>query len=115
MRGEVSEEELGARYTEEAEALAEAGADGPIFETLSDVAEAMGAKSQCAAGELVDAVGLDLRRIQASGRFANGTGAWELSPPVVLAQADHVIEAVRAARRRDAHGGLNKLSSVALG
>ena len=67
MRGEVSEEELGARYTEEAEALAEAGADGPIFETLSDVAEAMGAKSQCAAGELVDAVGLDLRRIQASG------------------------------------------------
>ncbi len=43
----------------------------------------------CGSG-LVDAVavGLDLGRIQPSGRFQNGTGAWELSPPVTLTQAD---------------------------
>jgi uncharacterized 2Fe-2S/4Fe-4S cluster protein (DUF4445 family) len=43
----------------------------------------------CGSG-LVDAVaaGLELGRIQPSGRFANGTGAWELSPPVVLTQSD---------------------------
>jgi uncharacterized 2Fe-2S/4Fe-4S cluster protein (DUF4445 family) len=43
----------------------------------------------CGSG-LVDAVaaGLDLGRIQASGRFANGTGAWELSTPVTLTQGD---------------------------
>ena len=43
----------------------------------------------CGSG-LVDAVaaGLELGRIQPSGRFANGTGVWELSPPVVLTQSD---------------------------
>jgi len=43
----------------------------------------------CGSG-LVDAVaaGLDLGRILPSGRFANGTGAWELSPPVTLTQGD---------------------------
>lgn len=40
MMGEVSEEELSAAYTEQAEALAEAGADALIFETMSDLAEA---------------------------------------------------------------------------
>lgn len=43
----------------------------------------------CGSG-LVDAVaaGLELGRIQASGRFSNGAGAWELSPPVALTQGD---------------------------
>ena len=40
MMGEVSEEELRAAYTEQAQALAEAGADALIFETMSDLAEA---------------------------------------------------------------------------
>lgn len=43
----------------------------------------------CGSG-LVDAVavGLELGRIQASGRFANGTAAWELASPVTLSQGD---------------------------
>jgi uncharacterized 2Fe-2S/4Fe-4S cluster protein (DUF4445 family) len=43
----------------------------------------------CGSG-LVDAVaaGLELGRIQPSGRFSNGAGAWELSPPVALTQGD---------------------------
>ncbi|MBZ5672106.1 MAG: homocysteine S-methyltransferase family protein [Acidobacteriia bacterium] len=40
MMGEVSEEELRTAYAEQAEALAEAGADALIFETMSDLAEA---------------------------------------------------------------------------
>ena len=40
MMGEVSEDELLAAYTEQAQALAEAGADALIFETMSDLAEA---------------------------------------------------------------------------
>lgn len=40
MMGEVSEDELMAAYTEQTQALAEAGADALIFETMSDVAEA---------------------------------------------------------------------------
>ena len=40
MMGEVSEEELLAAYTEQAQALAEGGADALIFETMSDLAEA---------------------------------------------------------------------------
>jgi uncharacterized 2Fe-2S/4Fe-4S cluster protein (DUF4445 family) len=43
----------------------------------------------CGSG-LVDAVaaGIELGRVQASGRFSEGAGAWELSPPVALTQAD---------------------------
>lgn len=43
----------------------------------------------CGSG-LVDAVsaGLDLGRIQSSGRFASGVAEWELAPPVVLRQSD---------------------------
>jgi uncharacterized 2Fe-2S/4Fe-4S cluster protein (DUF4445 family) len=43
----------------------------------------------CGSG-LVDAVaaGLELSRIQPSGRFSDGAGAWELSPPVALTQGD---------------------------
>jgi uncharacterized 2Fe-2S/4Fe-4S cluster protein (DUF4445 family) len=39
---------------------------------------------------LVDAVaaGLELGRIQPSGRFTAGAGAWELAGPVVLTQSD---------------------------
>jgi methionine synthase I (cobalamin-dependent) len=40
MMGEVSEEELLAAYTEQAQALAEAGADALLFETMSDLVEA---------------------------------------------------------------------------
>jgi methionine synthase I (cobalamin-dependent) len=40
MMGEVSEDELHAVFTEQARALAEAGADALIFETMSDLAEA---------------------------------------------------------------------------
>ena len=40
MMGEVSEEELLATFAEQAQALAEAGADALIFETMSDLAEA---------------------------------------------------------------------------
>ena len=40
MMGEVSEEELLAAFTEQAQALAEGGADALIFETMSDLAEA---------------------------------------------------------------------------
>jgi len=40
MMGEVSEEELLVTFTEQAQALAEAGADALIFETMSDLAEA---------------------------------------------------------------------------
>jgi methionine synthase I (cobalamin-dependent) len=40
MMGEVSEEELLAAFTEQAQALAAAGADGLVLETLADVAEA---------------------------------------------------------------------------
>jgi methionine synthase I (cobalamin-dependent) len=40
MMGEVSEDELRAAFTEQAQALAEAGADALIFETMSDLAEA---------------------------------------------------------------------------
>ena len=40
MMGEVSEEELLATYIEQTKALAEAGADALIFETMSDLAEA---------------------------------------------------------------------------
>ena len=43
----------------------------------------------CGSG-LVDAVaaGLDLGRIQSSGRFTNGSTEWELAAPVVLTQKD---------------------------
>jgi len=43
----------------------------------------------CGSG-LVDAVaaGLELGRIQSSGRFTAGGGAWELAAPVVLTQSD---------------------------
>jgi uncharacterized 2Fe-2S/4Fe-4S cluster protein (DUF4445 family) len=43
----------------------------------------------CGSG-LVDAVaaGLELGRIQPSGRFTDGAGAWELAAPVVLTQGD---------------------------
>jgi uncharacterized 2Fe-2S/4Fe-4S cluster protein (DUF4445 family) len=43
----------------------------------------------CGSG-LVDAVaaGLELGRIQPSGRFTNGSAAWELAAPVVLTQSD---------------------------
>ena len=40
MMGEVSEEDLRAAYLEQAAALAEAGADALIFETMSDLVEA---------------------------------------------------------------------------
>src|ERR1019366_2634706 len=40
MMGEVSEDELLATFTEQAQALAEGGADALIFETMSDLAEA---------------------------------------------------------------------------
>lgn len=40
MMGEISEEELLSAFVEQAQALAEAGADALIFETLSDLAEA---------------------------------------------------------------------------
>jgi len=40
MMGEVSEDELLAAFTEQAQALAEGGADALIFETMSDLAEA---------------------------------------------------------------------------
>jgi methionine synthase I (cobalamin-dependent) len=40
MMSEISEAELLAAYTEQAEALAEAGVDALIFETMSDLAEA---------------------------------------------------------------------------
>ena len=40
MMGEVSEAELVAAFTEQAEALAEGGADALIFETMSDLEEA---------------------------------------------------------------------------
>ena len=39
MMEEVSEDELAAAYTEQAQALAEGGADALIFETMSDLAE----------------------------------------------------------------------------
>jgi uncharacterized 2Fe-2S/4Fe-4S cluster protein (DUF4445 family) len=43
----------------------------------------------CGSG-LVDAVaaGLELGRIQSSGRFTDGIGSWELAAPVVLTQSD---------------------------
>jgi len=43
----------------------------------------------CGSG-LVDAVaaGLELGRIQPSGRFAHGASTWELAPPVMLTQSD---------------------------
>lgn len=43
----------------------------------------------CGSG-LVDAVaaGLDLGKIQPTGRFANGIGSWELAAPVALTQSD---------------------------
>jgi methionine synthase I (cobalamin-dependent) len=41
MMGEVSEDELIAAYTEQSQALAEAGADALIFETMSELAEAV--------------------------------------------------------------------------
>jgi uncharacterized 2Fe-2S/4Fe-4S cluster protein (DUF4445 family) len=43
----------------------------------------------CGSG-LVDAVaaGLEMGRIQPSGRFTDGASGWELSPPVVLTQGD---------------------------
>ena len=44
MMGEVSEEELLEAFTEQAQALADGGADALIFETMSDLAEA---KSVC--------------------------------------------------------------------
>jgi 5-methyltetrahydrofolate--homocysteine methyltransferase len=40
MMGEVSEEDLKAAYSEQAQAVASAGADGIAIETMSDVAEA---------------------------------------------------------------------------
>jgi len=40
MMGEVSEGELLAAFTEQAQALADAGADALLFETMSDLAEA---------------------------------------------------------------------------
>lgn len=40
MMGEVSEEDLRAAYTQQTQALARAGADALIFETMSDLAEA---------------------------------------------------------------------------
>ena len=40
MMGEVSEDQLRAAFTEQAEALAEAGADAIVIETMSDLAEA---------------------------------------------------------------------------
>jgi 5-methyltetrahydrofolate--homocysteine methyltransferase len=40
MTGEVSEDELLAAFTEQSKALAEAGTDALIFETMSDLAEA---------------------------------------------------------------------------
>ena len=40
MMGEITEEELLAAFTEQAEALAEGGADALIFETMSDLEEA---------------------------------------------------------------------------
>jgi methionine synthase I (cobalamin-dependent) len=40
MMGEVCEDELAAAYSEQAQALAEAGAEALIFETMSDLAEA---------------------------------------------------------------------------
>jgi methionine synthase I (cobalamin-dependent) len=40
MMDEVSEDDLTEAYTEQAKALAEAGADALIFETMSDLAEA---------------------------------------------------------------------------
>jgi methionine synthase I (cobalamin-dependent) len=51
MMGEVSEEGLRAAYTEQAQALASAGADVLIFETMSDLAEAkLGVQAACATG-----------------------------------------------------------------
>lgn len=43
----------------------------------------------CGSG-LVDAVaaGLEVERIQPSGRFTDGSGAWELAAPVILTQSD---------------------------
>lgn len=40
MTGEVSEDELRHAFTEQAQALAQAGADGIVVETMSDLAEA---------------------------------------------------------------------------
>jgi methionine synthase I (cobalamin-dependent) len=40
MMGQVSEDDLKAAYTEQVQAIAEAGADGIAIETMSDVAEA---------------------------------------------------------------------------
>ena len=40
MMGEVSEDELCAAYAEQAQALADGGADALLFETMSDLAEA---------------------------------------------------------------------------
>lgn len=40
MMGEVSEDELAAAFTEQAQALAEGGADALLFETMSDLEEA---------------------------------------------------------------------------
>ena len=40
MMGEVSEDELQAAFAEQARAMADAGADGIVVETMSDPAEA---------------------------------------------------------------------------
>lgn len=90
MTGEISDAELGEAFGEQARALAEAGADGIVIETMSDLAEAKLALAAARAAGLPVAVSMVFDSGRDRDRTMMGTTPEQVARELSAAGADIV-------------------------